>query len=145
MRQYAADDFDVIGQRINDLKRSPDAAVEAVSDVWYLGLTKIPGVEIEGGGYERQPITFVKHSGCPIPCFMNGNSITYTASGSDWGVITGVAIYKTRTGGPPLESGALVFYVSACDGDTLQFNVGSIPIFYDTEKEGSRVFENKEQ
>lgn len=79
-------------------------------------------------GYARESITFGAAS--PSGVSTNTNTLTFTASGGDWGNITHAAVFDASTGGnmfmwTPITS------VTVNDGDGITFSPGNITITLD--------------
>lgn len=83
------------------------------------------GVEVVGGNYFRQPVTFSAPLGSP-PVVNNPNAVQWGAASADWGMIRAGGVYDAPTMGNLL---GFAFLVSAVDGVTLapmQVNAGMI-------------------
>jgi len=79
------------------------------------------------GGYARQAVTFSAASGGATS---NSGAVTFTASGSNWGTVVGIAIVDSGTYG---AGGMLMFDnsmtdVTINDGDSLTFAIGDIDV-----------------
>lgn len=85
------------------------------------------GTEVSGNGYVRQPVTFAAASS-PGGTTSNTNTVTFTASGGNWGTISHVAIYDSLTSGNSLWHGALTASKTVNDGDTLQFAISDMDL-----------------
>lgn len=73
------------------------------------------GVEVSGGNYARQPVTFSAPSGSP-PLVNNPDAVQWAAAATDWGVVTSGALFDNIIGGNFLGFAHLV---SAVDGVSL--------------------------
>jgi len=85
------------------------------------------GTEVSGNGYARQSITFGAASGGAMS---NTGAVSFTASGGNFGTVTGVAIFDSLTGGTMMAWDAITS-ATINDGDTLNFAVGDIDITLD--------------
>lgn len=100
---------------------------------WYVALyTAAPsdsggGTEVSGNGYSRQAVTFAAGSS-PGGTTDNTGSVSFTASGGNWGSITHIGIFDADTSGNLLWHGALTASKTVNDGDTLQFAAGAIDL-----------------
>lgn len=100
---------------------------------WYVALyTAGPtdtggGTEVSGNGYSRQSVTFdAATSGAGTTS--NSGTISFTASGGNWGTVTHIGIFDASTSGNLLWHGALTSSKVVEDGDTLQFSAGAIDL-----------------
>ena len=100
---------------------------------WYVALyTSGPddtggGTEVSGSGYSRQSATFdAATSGAGTTS--NSGTVSFTASGGNWGSITHIGIFDASTSGNLLWHGALTASKTVNDGDTLQFAAGAIDL-----------------
>lgn len=95
----------------------------------YLGLcTTAPsdstgGTEVSGNGYARQAVAFGAASSGSAD---NSGTISFTASGGNWGDITHWELWDALTTGNRLMHGALTSSRTINDGDTLEFAAGDI-------------------
>ena len=100
---------------------------------WYVALyTAAPsdsggGTEVSGNGYSRQSVTFGA-AASPGGTTSNTNTLTFTASGGDWGIITHIGIFDNSTGGNLLWHGSMTASREIDDGDTLEFAIGNIDL-----------------
>lgn len=100
---------------------------------WYIGLfTAAPsdsggGTEVSGSGYSRQSVTFAAATS-PGGTTDNTGSVSFTASGGDWGSITHIGIFDASTSGNLLWHGSLSSSKTVNDGDTLQFAAGAVDL-----------------
>lgn len=101
--------------------------------VWYVALyTAAPsdsggGTEVSGNGYVRKSVTFTAASS-PGGTTSNSNTVTFTASGGNWGVISHIGIFDSLTTGNLLWHGAMTASKTINDGDTLEFAIGNIDL-----------------
>lgn len=100
---------------------------------WYVGLfTAAPsdsggGTEVSTGGYSRQSVTFDAASS-PGGTTSNSGTVSFTASGADYGTVTHIGIFDASTSGNLLWHGALTASKTVADGDTLEFSAGNIDL-----------------
>lgn len=100
---------------------------------WYVALyTAAPsdsggGTEVSGNGYSRQSVTFDAGSS-PDGTTQNNNTVSFTASGGNWGTIGWIGIFDASTSGNLLWHGAMTASKTIEDGDTLEFSVGNIDL-----------------
>jgi hypothetical protein len=100
---------------------------------WFLALyTAAPsdsggGTEVTGNGYSRQSASFAAAS-TPGGTTSNTNTISFTASGGNWGSITHVGILSASTGGNLLWHGAMTTARTVNDTDTLSFAPGAVAL-----------------
>lgn len=85
------------------------------------------GTEVSGAGYTRQAITFGAASGGAIS---NTVAVSFTASGGNYGSVTGVGIFDASTAGNMLAWDAITS-ATVNDTDTLTFAIGDIDITLD--------------
>jgi hypothetical protein len=78
------------------------------------------GVEVSGGAYARQPVTFgVAGSG---PAAANNSAlITFPTATAAWGTIVGAGIYDALTAGNLIDAGALTASKVIGIGDVFTF------------------------
>ena len=71
---------------------------------WYVGLqTSTPsdssgGVEVTGGAYARQPVSWTIQSG-GVSKSSNSAALTFPAASTDWGLVTHAGVYDSLSGG----------------------------------------------
>ncbi|NBT09246.1 MAG: hypothetical protein EBS98_10705 [Chitinophagia bacterium] len=100
---------------------------------WYVALyTAAPsdsggGTEVTGSGYARQSVTFDAASS-PGGTTSNNNTVSFTASGGNYGTVTHIGIHTASTGGQLLWHGAMTASKTVNDGDTLEFSIGNIDL-----------------
>lgn len=98
---------------------------------WYVALyTAAPsdsggGTEVSTGGYSRKSVTFSAAS-TPGGTTSNSNTVTFTASGANYGTVSHIGIFDASTGGNLLWHGAMSASKTVNDGDTLEFSIGNI-------------------
>lgn len=85
------------------------------------------GTEVSTGGYSRQAITFGAASGGTVS---NSAAVEFTASGANFGTITGVGIFDASSSGNLLTWKSITSVVIN-DGDTLNFPIGDIDVSLD--------------
>ena len=101
---------------------------------WYVALyTAAPsdsggGTEVSTGGYARQSVTFAAASS-PGGTTSNSTTVSFTASGANYGTVTHIGIHSASSGsGNLLWHGAMTASRVVNDGDTLEFSVGNIDL-----------------
>jgi len=100
---------------------------------WYVALyTAAPsdsggGTEVSGSGYAREAVTFAAASS-PGGTTDNTTTVTFTASGGNWGAITHIGLFDAVSGGNLLWHGAMTASKTVNDGDTLEFSIGNIDL-----------------
>jgi hypothetical protein len=85
------------------------------------------GTEVSTGGYSRQSATFSAAS-TPGGTTSNSGTISWTASGGNFGTVTHVGIFDAATDGNLLWHGALSESKTVNSGDTLQIAAGSLAL-----------------
>jgi hypothetical protein len=80
------------------------------------------GVEVSGGAYARQAITFGVTGTGPAAA-NNSGAVTFPTATASWGTIAGAGIYDAVTGGNLIDAGALTASKTIGTGD-----VFSIPV-----------------
>jgi len=85
------------------------------------------GTEVTGAGYARQAITFGAASGGAMS---NTAQVSFTASGGDYGTVTGIGIFDASTAGNLLAWDAITS-AAVTDGDSINFPIGDIDITLD--------------
>lgn len=100
---------------------------------WYVALyTAAPsdsggGTEVSTGGYARQSVTFAAATS-PGGTTSNTGTVSFTASGADYGTVTHIGIFDAVSAGNLLWHGAMTASKTIADGDTLEFSVGNIDL-----------------
>ena len=100
---------------------------------WYVALyTAAPsdsggGTEVSTGGYSRQAVTFDAATS-PGGTTSNTGTVSFTASGANFGTITHIGIFDNSSGGNLLWHGAMTASKTVNDGDTLEFSIGNIDL-----------------
>ena len=100
---------------------------------WYVALyTAAPsdaggGTEVSTGGYTRQSVTFDAASS-PGGTTSNSGTVSFTASGADYGTVTHIGIFDAVSSGNLLWHGAMTASKTIADGDTLEFSAGNIDL-----------------
>lgn len=100
---------------------------------WYVALyTAAPsdsggGTEVSTGGYSRKSVTFGAASS-PGGTTSNTNTVSFTASGANYGTVTHIGIFDASTAGNLLWHGAMTASKTVNDGDTLEFSIGNIDL-----------------
>lgn len=100
---------------------------------WYVALyTAAPsdsggGTEVSTGGYARQSVTFAAAS-TPGGTTSNTNTVSFTASGANYGTVSHIGIFDSLAGGNLLWHGAMSASKTVNDGDTLEFSIGNIDL-----------------
>lgn len=101
---------------------------------WYVALyTAAPsdsggGTEVSTGGYARQSVTFAAATS-PGGTTSNTGTVSFTASGADYGTVTHIGIHSAVSGaGNLLWHGAMTASKTIADGDTLEFSAGNIDL-----------------
>ena len=83
------------------------------------------GTQVSGNGYSRQSAAFGAPSGGVIT---NSGTITFTASGGNWGTITHFGIFDASTNGNLLAWAPLTTSRTVNDGDSLVFAASALSI-----------------
>jgi hypothetical protein len=100
---------------------------------WYVALyTAAPsdsggGTEVSTGGYSRQAVTFDAATS-PGGTTSNTGTVSFTASGANFGTITHIGIFDNSSGGNLLWHGAMTASKTVNDGDTLEFSIGNFDL-----------------
>jgi len=100
---------------------------------WYVALyTAAPsdsggGTEVSTGGYARQAVTFAAATS-PGGTTSNSGTVSFTASGADYGTVTHIGIFDAVSSGNLLWHGAMTASKTIADGDTLEFSTGNIDL-----------------
>jgi hypothetical protein len=100
---------------------------------WYVALyTAAPsdsggGTQVSTGGYARQSVTFAAATS-PGGTTSNTNTVSFTASGANYGTVTHIGIFDALTAGNLLWHGAMTASKTVNDGDTLEFSIGNIDL-----------------
>jgi hypothetical protein len=86
------------------------------------------GTEVTGGGYTGQAVTFGAHSNGVI---LNSGSVSFTASGANYGTVTHASLADAATAGNQLTViKALANSRVVNDGDTLTFATSAISVTF---------------
>lgn len=83
------------------------------------------GVEVTGGTYARQPITFGAASN---GASSNSADVMYPVATANWGTIVSVGVYDAATGGNLLYYGSLTTSKVIQTNDQLKVNAGDITV-----------------
>lgn len=100
---------------------------------WYVALyTAAPsdsggGTQVSTGGYARQSVTFAAATS-PGGTTSNTNTVSFTATGANYGTVTHIGIFDALTAGNLLWHGAMTASKTVNDGDTLEFSIGNIDL-----------------
>lgn len=100
---------------------------------WYLALfTAAPsdtggGTECSGNGYSRQTVSWDAATGTGGTT-SNSGTVTFTASGGNFGNVTHIGIFDASTSGNLLWHGAMAASKQVNAGDSIQFATGSIDL-----------------
>jgi hypothetical protein len=100
---------------------------------WYIALYTAPpsdsggGTELSGSGYARGAVTFAP-AASPAGTTSNSNAVTFTASGSSWGVVSHMGLFDAVTSGNLLVHGSLAAPLTIGDGDAVVFAIGSVEL-----------------
>jgi len=86
------------------------------------------GTEVTGNGYARQAVTFSAASGGSIS---NSGTISFTASGGNWGTVTHFGIFSASTAGTLLAWDALSASKTINDGDSAEFANATLSVSLD--------------
>jgi|SRR5581483_8828508 len=78
--------------------------------------------EVSGGAYARVAITF----GAPASGVTQASTVTFTTATAGWGTVRWVAICDASTAGNILSYAQLSSDVTVNNGNTFQFNSGSL-------------------
>ncbi|WP_176307823.1 phage tail fiber protein [Burkholderia ambifaria] len=78
------------------------------------------GVEVSGGGYARQPITWTVTGSGPATA-SNAALVQFPTATADWGTITGAGLFDAATGGTLIDAGNLAVSKIIGTGDVFAF------------------------
>lgn len=82
--------------------------------------------EVTGGSYARVALTI----GAPTAGVSTASTVTFTTATAGWGVIRYVAILDASTAGNVLSDAQLSSDVTINNGNTFQFNSGSLTVSF---------------
>lgn len=106
----------------------------AVANVYVALFTTLPGeagtggVEVSGGGYARQAVTF----GAPASGSMsNGADVVFPQATATWGLVAGFGLYDALTAGNLLYFNNLTSSKQIDAGDQLKFPAGQLTVTED--------------
>ncbi|MBU9552826.1 phage tail fiber protein [Burkholderia multivorans] len=85
------------------------------------------GVEVSGGGYARQKITWTVTGSGPATA-NNTALVQFPTATTDWGTIVGAGIYDAATGGTLIDAGPLQVAKIIGTGDVFAFPTGNYTI-----------------
>lgn len=98
----------------------------------YVGLfTTMPaddgtgGVEVTGGSYARQSVTFSAAAGGSTA---NSALVTFPTATAGWGTVLGIGLFDASTGGNLLYYGALTASKTVGIGDTISFAASALTV-----------------
>lgn len=100
---------------------------------WYVSLYTVApsdaggGTEVSGNGYSRQTVAWDTATGTGGTTDNTG-SVSFTATGGNFGTIVAIGIHDASSGGNLLWHGALSTNKTVNDGDTLEFAAGAIDL-----------------
>lgn len=106
----------------------------AVANVYVALFTTLPGedgtggVEVAGGGYARQAVTFNAPAGGSMT---NNAEILYPQATADWGLVVGFGLYDAAAGGNLLYLNHLTTSKQIDAGDQLRFPAGQLQVTED--------------
>lgn len=83
------------------------------------------GVEVSGGAYARQAITFGGATGGSPTSITNSGLIQFPTATAGWGTINGAGIYDAATGGNLMEMAPLATPKTVGTGDAFAFPVST--------------------
>lgn len=83
------------------------------------------GVEVSGGSYARQSVTFSAASGGQS---VNNALVSFLTATASWGTVLGVGLYDASTGGNLLYYGTLTASKTVGIGDTLSFAASALTV-----------------
>jgi hypothetical protein len=88
------------------------------------------GTEVSGNNYSRVEITdkFDNASGTGGSLSSNANITGFTATGGDWGTVTGIGIFDSASGGELLFWTALDSSATVNNGDSFQISSGNLTV-----------------
>jgi hypothetical protein len=76
------------------------------------------GVEVSGGSYARQVVTFAAPSSGAVA---NSGAVTFPTATASWGTVLGMGLFDAVSGGNLLYFGALVTSKTVDSGDQISF------------------------
>lgn len=76
------------------------------------------GVEVTGGSYARQSVTFAAPSGGSVA---NSGAVTFPTATASWGTVLGMGLFDAVSGGNLLYFGALATSKTVDNGDQISF------------------------
>jgi hypothetical protein len=76
------------------------------------------GVEVSGGSYARQAVTFAAPSSGAVA---NSGAVTFPTATASWGTVLGMGLFDAVSGGNLLYFGALVTSKTVDSGDQISF------------------------
>lgn len=82
--------------------------------------------EVTGGSYARVALTI----GAPTAGVSTASTVTFTTATAGWGVVRYVAIMDASTAGNLLSDAQLSSDVTINNGNTFQFNSGSLTVSF---------------
>lgn len=85
------------------------------------------GVEVSGGAYARQPITFTASGSGPAVA-SNSALVQFPTATANWGTITGAGLYTAATGGTLIDAGNLAVSKVIGTGDTFAMPAGNYTV-----------------
>ena len=100
---------------------------------WYVSLYTVAptdaggGTEVSGNGYSRQTVAWGTATGTGGTTDNTG-TVSFTATGGNFGTIVAIGIHDASSGGNLLWHGALSANKTVNDGDTLEFAAGAIDL-----------------
>ena len=83
------------------------------------------GVEVSGGSYARQTVTFAAPSGGQVA---NSGAVTFPVATAGWGTVVGMGLYDAVTGGNLLYYGALATSKTVGSGDQIAFASSALTV-----------------
>ena len=83
------------------------------------------GVEVTGGSYTRQTVTFAAASGGVVS---NSGVVTFPVATASWGLVVGIGLYEGSGGGNLLYFGVLTVSKQVDTNDQFSFASGALTV-----------------
>ena len=119
----------VLNHVLRNTAYTPSTTIEIALFTTLPGEDATGGVEVSGGSYARQTVTF----GAPVSgTVSNTGAVTFPQATANWGTVVGIGLYEdVGAGGNLLYFGSLATSKSVGTGDQISFANGALTVSED--------------
>jgi len=115
----------ILNHVLRNTAYTPATSIEIALFTTLPGEDATGGVEVAGGSYARQTVSFAASSGGVVS---NSGAVTFPVATGSWGTVVGIGYYEGSGGGNLLYFGALTTSKTVGIGDQLSFASGSLTV-----------------